>query len=105
MVRVELKIAATKTVSAGKATDVELVHINRSAEDIAVAVCGEDRLLIDDHEGPMPSLEPCHHEDRMIKVGGAFVTRARVTLPSGRHLLRGRWREWQSDDAIVEVAP
>jgi hypothetical protein len=39
----------------------------------------------------------------VFKVRGAFITRGRTTLSPGRHYLRARWRDAQSDDAIVDV--
>jgi len=70
-----------------------------------VAACGEDRLLVDGKEQPLAGLDPCSGAPLVVKMRGAFVTRGRVTLPPGRHTVRARWHESQSDDAIVDVAP
>ena len=106
LVRVDLTLAATTHARAGQPIDLEVTHVNRSAEEITVPTCGEDRLLVDGTESPLPRLEPCVATALMLKVRGAFVTRGRLPpLPPGRHTLRARWRETQSDDVFVDVAP
>jgi hypothetical protein len=107
VVRVDLKLTATAQARAGQPISVEIAHVNRSPEEIRVPVCGEDRLLVDDHEVPLPRLpdEPCASAPRMITPRGAFVTRGRLSLDTGRHLVRARWHDVQSDDVIVEVLP
>jgi hypothetical protein len=104
-VRVDVKLAATAQVHAGQPVDLEVAHVNRSPEEIEVTGCGDDRLLIDDHEQPMPLSGECPATRRSIKVRGAFVTRGRLLLPPGRHRLRARWRESQSADVTVDVSP
>jgi hypothetical protein len=106
-VRVDIKLAATAAVRAGQPIDLEVAHINRSPEEIEVPGCGEDRLLVDGHEQPLPLTPgvPCATTARGLKVRGAFVVRGQFTLPPGRHLLRARWRDRQSNDVTVEVAP
>jgi hypothetical protein len=104
-VRVEVKLAATAKVRAGQAVDIEVAHVNRSPEAIEVPGCGDDRLVVDGHEQPLAPVETCRPEPRSIKVRGAFVTRGRLQLPPGRHTLRARWRDAQSADVTVEVAP
>lgn len=104
LVRVDLTLAATAHARAGQPIDVEIAHVNRSAEEVTVPSCGEDRLLVDGKEQSLPSPEPCRAEPRILKVRGALITRGRLTLPPGRHYLRARWRETQSEDAIVDVA-
>jgi hypothetical protein len=106
LLRIDIKLAATAHALRGQAVDVEIVHVNRSAEEVRVPPCGEDRLLIDGREQPLPATERCDATPRAIPLRGAFVTRARLPpLDPGRHTLRARWRETQSDDAIVDVAP
>jgi hypothetical protein len=104
VIHVDVKVAATAHVAAGQAVDVEVTHLNHSAEPIAVAACGEDRLLVDGKEQPLAGLDPCGTDPLVLKMRGAFVTRGRVTLPPGRHTVRARWHETQSDDVIVDVA-
>jgi hypothetical protein len=104
-VRVDLKLAATAHARAGEPIDLEVTHVNRSPEAVPLPICGEDRLLVDGKELPLPAVEACRPLKRMVPVRGAFVTRGRMTLPPGRHQLRARWREVQSDDVIVEVGP
>jgi hypothetical protein len=105
--RVALTLAATATVRAGQPVDVEIVHINRSPEEVTLPLCGEDRLLVDGHEQPLepPPGRPCTGGERSIRVRGAFVTRGQLRLPAGKHKLRARWRAAQSEDATVEVTP
>jgi len=101
--RVDLKLAATAQVRAGQAIDLEVTHVNRSPEDVTVPTCGEDRLLIDGKEQPMSPVDVCRAQPRVLKLRGAFVTRGRLTLAPGRHYVRARWRDVQSDDVVVEV--
>ena len=103
LLRVDLKLAATAHVARGQAVDLELVHVNRSAEEVWLPACGEDRLLVDGKEEPLATTAPCDRTPRAVPIRGAFVTRGRVSLAAGRHVLRGRWRQEQSEDAIVEV--
>jgi hypothetical protein len=105
--RVGLTVAATAVVPEGKPVDVEIVHVNRSPEEVVLPVCGEDRLLVDGHELPLPPApgERCDGQTRSIRVRGAFVTRGRLALAAGRHRLRARWRETQSNDVTVDVTP
>jgi hypothetical protein len=105
--RVALTLAATATVRAGQPVDVEIVHINRSPEEVSLPLCGEDRLLIDGHEQPLQAAPgtSCAGGERTIRVRGAFVTRGQVRLAPGKHKLRARWRAVQSEDAAVEVLP
>jgi hypothetical protein len=107
LLRLRLTVTATARVRAGQPIAVEVIHVNRSPEAVTVPGCGEDRLLVDDHEQPLPrsSEEPCTEAPRVLKVGGAFVTRARLRLAVGHHQLRARWRELQSDDVTVDVTP
>lgn len=108
VVRVDVELAASASVRAGQPVDVEVVHINRSGEAIEVPACGEDRLLVDGREQPLAPLDAeagCLGQPRSIKVRGAFVTRGRLMLAPGRHRLRARWRDVQSDDVSVDVAP
>lgn len=107
VVRVDLKVAASARVAAGRPVSVEIVHVNRSAEEVPLPVCGEDRLLIDGHEQPMapPAGQVCDRAPRTLRVRGAFVTRGEVTLAPGEHKLRARWREVQSNDVEVHVEP
>jgi hypothetical protein len=105
LVRVDLKLAATTHARAGQPIDLEVGHVNRGPEEITVPSCGEDKLLVDGQEQPMPAADGCQPEPRVVKVRGALMTRGRITLPPGRHVLRARWREAQSDDAIVDVVP
>lgn len=104
-VRIDLELSATAHARAGEPIAVEVAHVNRSPEAVTVKSCGEDRLLIDGKEEPMPLADPCHPEARVLPVRGAFVTRARLTLPPGHHVMRARWHDSQSDDAVVDVAP
>ena len=104
LVRVDLTVAATTHPRAGQPIDVEIVHVNRSAEEITVPTCGEDRLLIDGIERPLGGA--CNPTQLALKVRGAFVTRGQLSaLPPGAHKIRARWRETQSEDAAVDVAP
>jgi hypothetical protein len=105
MVRVDLSLAVTAHGRPGQPIDVEVTHVNRSPEEVALPSCGEDRLLVDGKEQAMPPADGagCRAEPRVIKVRGAFVTRGRLTLPAGRHYVRARWRDSQSDDSIVDV--
>jgi len=104
LVRVELDVAATAHARAGQPIDVEIVHVNRSAEEIMVPTCGEDRLLVDGIEKPLGGA--CKPSQLSLKVRGAFVTRGQLLpLPPGAHKIRARWRETQSEDAAVDVAP
>ncbi|MCU1278040.1 MAG: hypothetical protein JWM53_1586 [bacterium] len=103
--RVDLALAAKAHAARGEPIDVEIVHVNRSPEEVAVPPCGEDRLLVDGKEQPLPTTDPCDARPRVVPVRGAFVTRWRLTLEPGRHAVRARWRQAQSDDAIVDVAP
>jgi hypothetical protein len=103
--RVDLKLAATAHARAGEPLDLEITHVNRSPEAVSLPICGEDRLLVDGKEQPLPAVEACRPVTRMVPLRGAFVTRGRLTLPAGRHQLRARWRDVQSDDVIVEVGP
>jgi hypothetical protein len=65
--------------------------------------CGEDRLLVDGVERPLGGACP-DATPRYVPVRGAFVTRGRVDgFAAGRHALRARWRDAQSDDVIVDV--
>jgi hypothetical protein len=106
LVRVDVTLAATTHPRAGEPIDLEIVHVNRSAEEIAVPSCGEDRILLDGVESPLPGAAPCAATPLVLKVRGAFVTRGRLpSLPPGQHKLRARWRDAQSADVIVEVAP
>jgi hypothetical protein len=102
--RVDVKLAATAHVAAGQPVEIEVTHVNRSAEPVTVKPCGEDRLLVDGKELPLEPVDQCSTEPLVVAMRGAFVTRGRLTLPSGRHTLRARWHESQSDDAIVDVA-
>ncbi len=104
--RVDLTLAATAHARAGQPIDLEIAHVNRSAEEVSVPSCGEDRLLVDGAELPLPMTTPCTPSPRLLEVRGAFITNGRLPpLPPGRHLLRARWRQTQSADAVVEVAP
>jgi hypothetical protein len=103
LVRVDLALAATAHARPGQPIVVEVTHVNRSPEAISIPSCGEDRLLIDGKEQPLPLAQPCRPEPRMLEVRGALVTRGLVTLPPGRHVVRARWRDAQSDDVIVDV--
>jgi hypothetical protein len=106
LVRVDLTLAATTHARAGQPIDLEVAHVNRSAEEITVPACGEDRMLVDGIESPLPRVEPCVPTALVLKVRGAFVTRGRLApLSVGRHTLRARWRETQSEDVFVDVAP
>jgi len=106
LVRVDLTLAATAHARAGQPIDLEVAHVNRSAEEITVPACGEDRVLVDGVESPLPLVGPCVATERVLEVRGAFVTRGRLApLSPGRHTLRARWREAQSDDVFVDVAP
>ncbi|HEX9105255.1 MAG TPA: hypothetical protein VF997_23755 [Polyangia bacterium] len=106
LVRVELTLAATTHARAGQPIDLEVAHVNRSAEEITVPGCGEDRLLVDGVESPLPASDACTPSPHVLKLRGALVTRGRLApLAPGRHTLRARWRETQSDDVLVEVAP
>ncbi|MCU1278414.1 MAG: hypothetical protein JWM53_1960 [bacterium] len=105
LLRVDVKLAATAHAGSGQPVDVELVHVNRSAEEIRVPPCGEDRLLVDGKEQPLPASDACDATPRAVPVRGAFVTRGRLALDPGRHTLRARWRETQSEDALVDVTP
>jgi len=104
LVRVDVSLAATMHPRAGQPIDLELTHVNRSPEDVTVPSCGEDRLLVDGVESPLPAVDACVPSSRMLMVRGAFVTRGRLPpLSPGRHTLRARWRDAQSDDVIVDV--
>lgn len=103
LVRVDVALAASAHARPGQPIDLEVTHVNRSAEDVTVPSCGEDRLLVDGKEQPLPGAGGCRAEPRVLKVRGAFVTRGRLTLSPGRHYLRARWRDGQSDDAVVDV--
>jgi hypothetical protein len=103
LVRVDLVLHATARARAGAPIDVEIVHLNRSPEDLAVPACGEDRLLVDGSEAPLPGAPPCPGAPLTLARGGALVTRGLLRLSAGRHVLRARWRDRQSEDAIVEV--
>jgi hypothetical protein len=103
--RVDLRLAGTAHVVTGKPVDLELTHVNRSPEEVPLPACGEDRLLVDGNEVPWPATEACNPAPRSIKVRGAWVTRGRLVLGPGTHTVRGRWRQSQSNDVIVDVAP
>ena len=103
VVRVDVALAATAHARPGQSIDLEVTHVNRSAEEVTLPTCGEDRLLVDGKEQLLPAATPCRSEPRVVKLRGAFVTRGRLTLPPGRHYLRARWRDSQSEDAIVDV--
>jgi hypothetical protein len=106
VVRVDLTLAATTHARAGQPIDLEVAHVNRSAEEISVPSCGEDRLLVDGVEMPFPRVDACSPAPRTLEVRGAFVTRGRLPpLSPGRHALRARWRDAQSNDVFVDVAP
>ena len=105
VLRVEVKLAGTVHVAVGKAVDLELTHVNRSPEETPLPACGEDRLLVDGNEVAWPATEACNPAPRSIKVRGAWVTRGRVVLAPGTHTIRARWRQSQSNDIVVEVAP
>lgn len=106
LVRMDLTVAATTHARAGQPIDVEVAHVNRSAEEITVPRCGEDRLLVDGIEAPMPLVDACTATALTLEMRGAFVTRGRLApLAPGRHAVRARWRDAQSDDVFVEVAP
>jgi hypothetical protein len=106
LLRVDVTLAATTHARAGQPIDLEVTHVNRSAEDVTVPACGEDRLLVDGVESPLPGAAGCGTEPRVLEVRGAFVTRGRLpSLAPGRHRLRARWRETQSPDVTVDVAP
>jgi hypothetical protein len=104
-VRIDIKLTATMHARAGAPVDLEIAHVNRSPEGVTIPACGEDRLLVDGSEGPLPDPAPCPHEARDIARNGAVLTRGVIRLPAGRHVLRARWRDQQSDDVIVDVAP
>jgi hypothetical protein len=101
--RFRLELHATAHAHADAPIDVEIVHVNRSPEDVVIPACGEDRLLVDGREGPLPEPAPCPHEARTLARGGALITRGAIRLPAGHHVLRARWRDEQSDDAGVDV--
>ena len=101
--RIDLKLAATAHATAGAPVDLEITHLNRGSDSVTLPVCGEDRLLVDGNEGPLPAPAPCPHEPRTLARNGALVTRGVIRLPAGRHVLRARWRDVQSDDVIVDV--
>ena len=104
--RVDLTLAATAHARAGQPIDLEVVHVNRSAEEVTLPSCGEDRILVDGVESPMPLTTPCAPSPRVLELRGAFVTRGRLpSLAPGHHLVRARWRQTQSADAVVDVAP
>jgi hypothetical protein len=103
LLRVDVTLAATTHARAGQPIDLEVTHLNRSAEALTVKQCGEDRLLVDGKESPMEVVDNCSAEPLVLKMRGAFVTRGRLTLPPGRHTLRARWHQTQSDDVIVDV--
>jgi hypothetical protein len=106
LMRVDVTLAATTHARAGHPIDLEVTHVNRSAEEVTVPACGEDRLLVDGIESPLPGAAGCGTDPLVLKVRGAFVTRGRLpSLAPGRHRLRARWRETQSPDVIVDVAP
>ncbi|HEY1586754.1 MAG TPA: hypothetical protein VGH63_13760 [Polyangia bacterium] len=107
LVRVDVSLAATTHARAGQPIDLEVTHVNRSAEDVTVPACGEDRLLVDGIESPLPGAAGCSTEPLVLKVRGAFVTRGLLpSLAPGQHRLRARWRETQSSpDVTVDVAP
>lgn len=103
VVRVDLKLAAATRARAGQPLDVEIAHVNRSAEAVSLPPCGEDRLLVDGVERPLGGACP-DATARLVPVRGAFVTRGRVDgFAAGRHVLRARWRDAQSEDVIVDV--
>jgi hypothetical protein len=103
VMRVELALHATTHARAGAPVDVEIVHVNRSPEDIVVPGCGEDRLLLDGKEEPLAAVAPCPEQARTLARNGAFITRSVLRLAAGRHVLRARWREQQSDNVIIDV--
>ena len=106
VLRVDVTLAATTHARAGQPIDLEVTHVNRSAEEVTVPPCGEDRLLVDGVESPLPGAPACAEPPLVVKVRGAFVTRGRLpSLAPGRHLLRARWRESQSPDVTVDVGP
>jgi hypothetical protein len=103
LVRVDVALAASAHARPGQTIDLEVTHVNRSPEVVTVPSCGEDRLLVDGKELPLPGGGTCRAEPRVLKLRGAFVVSGRLTLPPGRHYLRARWRDAQSDDAVVDV--
>lgn len=106
VLRVDVTLAATTHARAGQPIDLEIAHVNRSAEEVTVPPCGEDRLLVDGVESPLPGASACAAPPLALEVRGAFVTRGRLpSLAPGRHRLRARWRESQSPDVTVDVAP
>jgi hypothetical protein len=100
-VRVDVTLSAAAHARAGEPIALEIAHVNRSPEDIVVQSCGEDRLLLDGKESPLEM--PCAAGERTLGRNGAFLTRARLTLPAGRHLLRARWHDVQSADVTIDV--
>lgn len=105
VLRIELRLAGTAHVKAGRPADLELSHVNHSPEEVPLPACGEDRLLVDGKEAAWPASETCNPAPHSIKVRGAFVTRGRLQLEAGTHTLRGRWRDVQSNDVVVDVEP
>jgi hypothetical protein len=101
--RVQVQLHATAHARAGAPIDVEIVHVNRSPEDIVIPACGDDRLLLDGKEQPLPAAAPCPAGVRTLARNGALITRAVLRLAAGRHVLRARWRDEQSDDVVVTV--
>jgi hypothetical protein len=102
--RVDLALHATAHARAGAPIDVEITHVNRSPEDIVIPACGDDRLLVDGKEEPLPAPAPCRPEPRTLGRNGALITRGLLRLEAGRHVVRARWRDQQSNDVIVEVS-
>jgi hypothetical protein len=101
--RFALVLHATTHARAQGPIDIEIIHVNRSPEDVVTPLCDEDRLLVDEREGPLPGPRPCPHEARTVARNGAFITHGVLRLATGRHVVRARWRDQQSDDVIIDV--
>jgi hypothetical protein len=101
--RFELVLHAAAHVRPGQPVDVEIAHVNHSPDDVSVPTCGEDRLLVDGKEAPLAGGPECRPEPRTLAPRGSLVTRGRLTLAPGRHFVRARWHDAQSQDAIVDV--
>jgi hypothetical protein len=100
---VDVKLTAPGHAKPGQTLMLEVAHVNHSPEAVTFPSCGEDRLLVDGKEIPMAPADPCRPEPRILKERGAFITRGTLQLPAGRHFVRARWHETQSDDVIIDV--
>jgi hypothetical protein len=101
--RIDLALTMAPRARAGEPIAFEIAHVNHSAGDVTIPACGEDRLLVDDDAGPLPDAAPCPHEARTLARDGAVLTRGKIRLGKGKHVLRALWRDRRSEPVTVDV--